>query len=164
MSESELKPDTIILGERNYAAALDLVVCHASKELLIFDQDFVRGDFSSLQRHTLLDSFLSNSPLSKLTVILQKTDYFMNSCPHLFALLKIYGHKMTVYTTNETAKIAKDCFVIADGKHYIRRFHIEQARFKYNMHDEIEATNLKMRFDELLEETTETVSATKLGL
>ena len=46
----------------------------------------------------------------------------------------------------------------------MRRFHIDQARFKFAFDDENEAANLNMRFDELLDEMTETVSITKLGL
>ena len=71
---------------------------------------------------------------------------------------------MVVYETNDTAKVAKDCFVIADKQHYVRRFHIDQARFKYALNEVEECANLGMRFDELLDETTEAVSATKLGL
>jgi hypothetical protein len=160
----ELKPDTIILGERNYETALDLVIAEAKDELLIFDQDFVRGDFASQQRFELLFEFLSKNDLSKLTIILQNTAHFVNNCQRLFELLKLYGHKMTVFETNDNAKIAKDCFVIADKRHYLRRFHIDQARFKFAFDDEIEAANLLTRFNELLDETTEAVSATKLGL
>jgi hypothetical protein len=160
----ELKPDTIILGERNYEAALDLVIAEAKDELLIFDQDFVRGDFTSQQRFEFLFEFLSKNNLSKLTIILQNTEHFVNNCPRLFELLKLYGHKMTVFETSDNAKIAKDCFVIADKRHYLRRFHIDQARFKFAFDDEIESANLLTRFNELLDETTDTVSATKLGL
>ena len=164
MSETELKPDTIILGERNYEAALDLVIARAENELLIFDQDLSLGDFASAERYKLLFKFLSKNDLCRLTLILQNTAYFANNCPRLFELLKLFGHKMTVYETNDAAKIAKDCFVIADKRHYLRRFHIDQARFKYAFDDEIEAANLLMRFDELLEETSEAISVTKLGL
>lgn len=164
MNESELKPNIIILGERNYAAAIDLVIASAQHELLIFDQDFVRGDYASMQRFKLIEDFLSKNSLSKLTIILQKTDYFVQHCPRLFDLLKSYGHKMVVFETNHNAKIAKDCFVIADKKHYVRRFHIEQARFKFALSDVEECANLAMRFDELMDETTEAVSSTKLGL
>jgi hypothetical protein len=164
MSEAELKPNEIILGERNYEAALDLVIASAQDELLIFDQDFAHGDFASLQRFELLQDFLSKNSLSKLTIILQNTEYFVLHCPRLFDLLKHYGHKMVVFETNDNAKIAKDCFIIADKKHYLRRFHIDQARFKYALDDVEECTNLNMRFDELMDETTEAVSSTKLGL
>ena len=164
MSETELKPDTIILGERNYEAALNLVIAKAQNELLIFDQDFVRGDYASAVRFELLFEFLSQNDLSKLTIILQSSKHFVNNCPRLFELLKLYGHKMTVFETNDAAKVAKDCFVIADKRHYCRRFHIDQARFKY-AYDNVETcASLNMRFNELLEETTETISVIKLGL
>ena len=161
---NELKPDMIVLGERNYEAALDLVMTKAKDQLLIFDQDFVRGDYASQQRFELLFAFLSNNSLSKLTIILQNSTHFVQNCPRLFDLLKLYGHKMTVLETNDNAKIAKDCFVIADKRHYLRRFHIDQARFKFALDDEIESANLLMRFGELLDETTDAVSSTKLGL
>lgn len=164
MSETELEPNTIILGERNYEAALDIVIARAESELLIFDQDFERGDYASLKRFELLFAFLSKDNLSKLTIILQNTEHFIQHCPRLFELLKNYGHKMVVYETNDAAKVAKDCFVIADMQHYVRRFHIDQARFKYALNDVEECANLGMRFEELLDETAEIVSTTKLGL
>ena len=164
MSETELKPDAIILGERNYEAALNLVIAKAQNELLIFVQDFVRGDYASTVRFELLFEFLSQNDLSKLTIILQSTAHFVNNCPRLFELLKLYGHKMTVFETNDAAKVAKDCFVIADKRHYCRRFHIDQARFKYAYGDEETCASLNMRFEELLEEIKEAIPVTKLGL
>ena len=164
MSETELKPDTIILGERNYEAALNLLIARAQNELLIFDQDFARGDYASAARFELLFKFLSKNDLSKLTIILQSAEHCVNNCPRLFELLRLYGHKMTVYETNDAAKVAKDCFVIVDKRHYCRRFHIDQARFKYAFDDEETCASLSMRFEELLEETTEAISVIKLGL
>ena len=164
MTGAELQTNTVMLGERNYEAALALVIATAQNELLIFDQDLSHGDYASLQRIELIQQFLSKAPLSKLTIIVQNSEFFVNKCPKLFELLKQYGHKMTVYETNDTAKIAKDCFVIADKRHYVRRFHIDQARFKYALDNAEECANLNMRFDELMDETVDAVSATKLGL
>jgi hypothetical protein len=164
MSETELKPNSIILGERNYAEALDLVIATATRELLIFDQDLTHGNYASAERFELINQFLSQHPLSQLTIVLQSADYFLQHCPRLFDLLKHYGHKMTVYETNDVAKIAKDCFVIADKQHYCRRFHIDQARFKYAFDDVAESASLHTRFDELLAETSQTITATQLGL
>jgi len=164
MSEIELIPNSIILGERAYASALDLVIAEAEQKLFIFDQDFSRGDYASIQRFNLLHDYLNKSPSNQLSIILQETDFFLTQCPRLFDLLTKYGHKMTVFETNSHAKIAKDCFIIADNKSYIRRFHIDQARFKF-MLDDVETTaSLANRFDELLQETSHTISATKLGL
>lgn len=164
MSDLELKPNIVLLGERNYNAALNLVIARATNELLIFDQNFRLGDYASVHRFELIKQFLNKAPFSQLTIILQKTDFFVNKCPKLFELLKLNSHRMKVFETNQNAKIAKDCFVIADKLHYLRRFHIDQARFKFAFDDVEECANLRMRFDELMGETTEAVSATKLGL
>ena len=79
-------------------------------------------------------------------------------------LLTIYGHKMTVYETNSSAKHAKDCFVLADDKNYIKRIHIDQARFRYGLDDLATASLLTTRFKELLEATQDVVTITRLGL
>ena len=170
MSETDLQTantlqaNTVQTGERNYAAALNLVIAAAQHELRIFDQDFSCGDYISVKRYELLRDFLSKNASSKLTIILQYAQHLVDNCPRLLGLLEAYGHKMTVYETNDAAKVAKDCFVIADKCHYVRRFHMSQARFKFALDDKIEAANLNGRFDELLDETIETVSITKLGL
>ena len=141
-----------------------MVIAKAQNELLIFDQDFVRGDYASTTRFELLFEFLSKNDLSKLIIILHTATYFVNYCPRLSELLKVYAHKITIYETNYAAKVAKDCFIIADQRHYCRRFHIDQARFKYALNDAETCASLNMRFEELLEETIEPISVTKLGL
>ena len=164
MTDSTLIENAVITGERNYAAALNVVIAEAKHELLIFDQDFARGDYASLTRFNLIYAFLNNNPLSKLTIILHSADFFSAHCPRLYELLETYGHKMTVFETNDHAKIAKDCFVLADKQHYLRRFHIDQARFKYALNDVETTASLAIRFDELMEETREAISVSKLGL
>lgn len=163
-SAPALMPDAILVGERLYTNAIDIVLSHARQELLIFDQDFSHGGFASLAKYTLLERFLSHSPTSRLTIILQDVRYFQEKCPRLLNLLKVYGHKMTVYETDNTAKHAKDCFILADGAHYIKRIHIDQARFKYNLNDAATVDGLKSRFDDLLEATQYAISPTTLGL
>lgn len=163
-NHNELVPNTILLGERLYADAINIILENAENELLIFDQDLSHGDFASLEKHDLLQAFLSNNINSRLTIILQNTEYFREKCPRLFKLLTIYGHKMTVYETNDSAKHAKDCFILADNQHYIKRIHIDQARFKYALNDVESVEPLKNRFDELLEATQDVVAVTNLGL
>jgi len=164
MDKAELIPDTEILGERDYAQALDMVIAQARSYLCIFDQDFEKGDYTSIKRYDLLQAFLQKGEQVKLTIVLQNSHFFSANCPRLVDLLRIYGHKMSVYETNDFAKIAKDCFVIADKTHYCRRFHIDQARFKYALMDIKTSAGLILRFDELLAETTEAISVTKPGL
>ncbi len=159
-----LAPKQILFGERLYAQAINLILANAQHELLIFDQDLSHGDFASLEKFEFLQSFLSNNLNSRLTIVLHSTTFFQDKCPRLFKLLAIYGHKMSVHETNDTAKHAKDCFILADGQHYIKRIHIDQARFKYALDDTDTVEQLNSRFEELLEATQNKVAATKLGL
>lgn len=159
-----LSPNEILVGERLYSDAINIVLGSAQHNLLIFDQDLSHGDFSSVQKYELFRQFLSNNINSRLTIILQNTTFFQEKCPRLVSLLTVYGHKMVVYETNDSAKHAKDCFVLADGQHYIKRIHIDQARFKYALNDPASCDVLDLRFNELLEATHNMVSITKLGL
>jgi hypothetical protein len=164
MTEQTLIADTILTGESDYVLAQNLIIAQAQNELLIFDQDLKRGDFASVTRYDLLNKFLSVYPQSKLTMVLHSTDYFRAYCPRLCELLRAYSHKMTIMLTNEHAKVAKDCFIIADSQYYIRRIHIDQARFKFSLNDVATASALQQRFNELLDETSYTLPATQTGL
>lgn len=163
-TNSELIPDQIIIGEQLYAEAINIILASATHELLIFDQDLSHGEFASKQKFELLQQFLNRSPSNQLTIVLQNTDYFKNKCPRLLDLLTIYGHKMAVYETNESVKHAKECFILADDKNYVKRIHIDQARFRYGLDDLATASLLNTRFKELLEATHDVVTISRLGL
>lgn len=164
ISYNALKPDTIIFGETLYRDATAHIIGLAQKELLIFDQDLVKGGYASVARFEQLSTFLGRGPQNRLTMVLQDSGYFIRHCPRLFGLLKTYGHAMTVYETNDQAKVAKDVFIIADGQHYLRRFHIDQPRFRYASDDPETVGMLGMRFEELLEATSHSVATGSVGL
>ena len=71
---------------------------------------------------------------------------------------------MTVYLTDEQAKVAQDAFVLADNTDYLHRFHIDHARFKYAQGNVLAARPLHERFDQLLEATHSRLSAATVGL
>lgn len=159
-----LVPNQIIVGEHLYSDAISLILGSAQHELLIFDQDLSHGDFNSLQKYTLLQEFLSKNIASHLTIILQDTDFFINKCPRLFNLLTVYDNKMSVHITNSSVKHAKDCFILADKQHYVKRIHIDQARFKYALNDKISVEVLNNRFKEFQEAIQDVVTIKPLGL
>lgn len=159
-----LVPERIITGEQFYSSAISLILQNAKRKLLVFDQDFSRGGFDSLEKFHLFQNFLSANITSELTIILQNSGYFQDKCPRLLNLLGVYGHKMHVYVTNETIKHAKDCFILADDKHYIKRIHIDQARFRYAFDDRAGVEALNSRFIELMEASAHTAYLKPPGL
>jgi len=163
-ANTTLEPDRIISGEQLYNEAISLILKNAQRVLLIFDQDLSRGNFSSLENFNYLQDFLSANIASELTIILQDAGYLQQKCPRLLSLLEVYGHKMRVHITNSSAKHAKDCFILADGEHYIKRIHIDQARFKYAFNDRKNVEALNNRFMELADAIGDAVTVRPLGL
>lgn len=159
-----LPTDTVLIGEDLYNQAMTLILARATADIVLFDQDLKTGQFNTQQRYQQIQQFLAK-PNTNLTIILHDANYFTSQCPKLFDLLKMYGHKMTVHTTSSrAARVAKDCFILVDQQHYIRRVHIDHARFKYDFDAPMTTNSLLMRFNELMEETKHKISATKLGL
>lgn len=161
---STLTENQILVGEALYAKAVNMILARAEQELLIFDQDLCHGDFCTLSNSILFQQFLSKNPNSRLTIVLQNTTYVKEKCPRIVNLLNVYGHKMTIHETNPSVKHVKDCFIVADSKHYVNRIHIDQARFKYATYDTEKVASLNIRFKELLENTHDTLAISKLGL
>ena len=164
MQEATLVQNEILFGERDYEQALDIVIASAERELLIFDQDFSKGAYASAARHAVLRDFLMKDSRNRIKVVLQDAGYFVTRCPRLQALLATYGHAMSVHETGAEAKAVRDCFVVADGRHYLRRFHIDHARFKYALDDDASAQLLQARFEELLQACADKLAATRFGL
>lgn len=162
--QEALTENTILFGEHHYIEAIDLVLEKAEKTILIFDQDLSLGGFASNARYDFVRAFLAKDSVTSLTIILHQDDFFTKYCPKLFQLLETYAHKMTVHLTNSRAKVAKDCYILVDNAHYIRRIHVDHARFKFAFDDAETTNSLLMRFNELKAETSRTLSATKLGL
>ena len=163
-NNAALIPDTIIVGEQLYSEAINIILESAQRELLIFDQDLSHGDFASLEKYNLLYRFLSANIASELKIILQDAGFFQAKCPRLGNLFEIYGHKMSVHVTDASVRHIKECFILADGKSYIKRIHIDQARFKYAINDETSTEVLNNRFTELTAAIEDIVPAKPLGL
>lgn len=163
-SNASLEPNKIISGEQLYSEAISLILKSAQRELLIFDQDLSYGNFVSLEKYDFFQNFLSSNIASQLTIILQDASFLQNKCPRLINLLEVYGHKMRVHITNSSVRHAKDCFILADGEHYIKRIHIDQPRFKYAFNDRQNVEVLNTRFLELMDATGDTVTLRPLGL
>ncbi len=163
-NNAALIPDTIIVGEQLYNEAINFILENAQRELLIFDQDLSHGDFASLEKYNLLYRFLNANIASQLKIILQDASFFQAKCPRLCNLFEVYGHKMSVHVTNASVRHIKECFILADGKNYIKRIHIDQTRFKYAVNDVANAEVLNNRFAELTTAIEDIVPTKPLGL
>lgn len=165
MSQTEeLVANIILHGEQLFEDAINLIIGYAERELLIFDSNLTTGGYSSLRRAALLQQFLAKHSGSRLTLLLHDTDHLAQRCPRLMHLLKLFSHSITVHKTCEEALVAQDSFVLADGAHYLHRFHVDHARFRYELDNPSAVQPLQERFGQIMETSTLGLSATTLGL
>ncbi|ADQ84960.1 hypothetical protein [Methylovorus sp. MP688] len=161
---SSLPENTVLTSRREYEAALTAVLAHAQHKLFIFDPDLTFGGFEAAENVARLRDLLVRQPAAKVTLVLQDTRYLLDRCPRLLGLMRQYQHAMTVYETNDEGKRVSDSFVLADDHAYLRRFHVDQVRFKFSLNDTATARLLGLRFEELLQLTHHQISTTPLGL
>lgn len=160
----ELLPNTVLNGEQLFSSAIDLVIRQAQREILIFDADLVRGGFAGTDRVEALRTFLAHDRHNRLTVLLHDSAFLTQRCPRLMQLMRLFSHSFMVYQTGEEAQQARDSFVLADNVHYVHRFHVDHARFRYGLDVPSLAQPLRERFDQIMETARHSVSATTLGL
>lgn len=160
----QLAPDVILHGEQLFDAATDVIIGEARRELLIFDTGLHATRYGKLDRIELLRSFLARSPSNRLILLLHHADSVAAHCPRLMDLMKLHGHAVSIHTTGEQAHTAQDSFILADDLHYLHRFHVDHARFRYSLNNAALVQPLRERFGQIMETSTHRLSVTTLGL
>jgi len=150
-------------GVRDFEAAVDQVIGKATASLLVFDTT-LSSAFNSPVRHDMLRTFLLASRRNALRIVVHDASHLDRNCPRLLMLLRQLGHAIHIHETHPVAKAIYDPFVVADDRHFARRFHFDETRGLFGQHDPIGARALIERFEEIWEASSPALSATTLGL
>ncbi|HET9340062.1 MAG TPA: hypothetical protein VFQ55_13750 [Casimicrobiaceae bacterium] len=144
--------------------AIDALVERATHSLRVFDVDLSQGGWNSPGRAERLGAFLRRTRGGRLEMIVHDTRYLEQSCPRLIALLRGFGHAMTVYRTGPDARSAMDPLTIADDRHFLHRFHVDGARAALAFDAPVAARPLVARFEEIWATGEPGLTGTVLGL
>jgi len=147
-----------------YHAAVDRVIRRAEKSLNIFDFNLADSGYSSPQRFHLLRDFLLAGRNNRLIIILHETDYLAQYCPRIMHLRTQFSHAIDIRQTRDQAKQISDTFVLADGRHYVHRFHYDHPKCQLALDDFQGCTSLVQRFNELEKISDAALPPTTLGL
>lgn len=154
----------LITTRREYQEAVAALIDEARMILRIFDADGRDLELNSRERCERLGAFLHQSRDTRLLLVLHSTDHAVRECPRLVDLLRRFSGQIAIHRTEGEAARARDCFVVADDLHIVRRAVHAQPRGAYRRDDSAEAQRMIERFDQLLEAAPIAVSATTLGL
>jgi hypothetical protein len=144
--------------------AIDDLIDRAQHHLQVFDVDMAQGGWQSAARSERVAAFLRRTPKARLDVIVHDTRWLESSCPRFVALLRRHSHAITVYRTGPEARAALDPLVIADGRHFLHRFHIDQPRAVFATDSPQRARPLVLRFEEIWATGEPGLNASVLGL
>jgi hypothetical protein len=157
---SEVIVDTIAAQ----TAAIDELIGLAQLRLQIFDIDLSQCGWNTVTRADNLRAFLRRLPASRIDLIVHDPRYLESACPRLQRLLQNHAHAITVYKTGPEARNAMDPLLIADGRHFLHRFHIDQPRASFAIEQPAMARPLVGRFEQIWATGEPGLSATVLGL
>lgn len=144
--------------------AIDALIDRAEVQLRVFDVDLSQGGWNSPARAESLVAFFRRARGPRVDIIVHETRWLEQSCPRILALLKTYGHAMTVYRTGPEARSAMDPLVISDDRHFLHRFHVDGARAALAFDAPAATRPLIARFDEIWATGEPGLTGTVLGL
>ena len=155
---------TPINGIADLSRGIDDIIANATRRIVIFDRDLIDGGYNSAQRSNRLKVFLLSNRRNRIDIALHKSENLERDCARIMILLRQFPDSICIHRTLPEAQRVQDGFVIADGIHYVHRFHFDHPRAQLALHDEAGASLLQRRFDEIWTYTEPAASATVLGL
>lgn len=144
--------------------AIDAIIERARARLRVFDVDGTQWGWQGAERTERLAAFLRRGRGARIDMIVHETRWLEQTCPRFLALLKTWGHAMTVYRTGPEARNAMDPLLIADDRHFLHRFHVDGARAALAFDAPAAARPLVARFDEIWATGEPGLAGTVLGL
>ena len=155
---------TKINGMTDYSNALDKLCKLAEHNLYLFEKNYDGMDFNSEIRYEILRDFLLASPAHRLFILTHDTHFLSTQCPRMMMLLQQFGASMFIYKTPKNLQGITEAFSVADGAHFVRRFHFDDPRGIFATHDPENSLALKSRFLEMWEHSSQGISSATLGL
>jgi hypothetical protein len=164
-AEPPFEPRLVALGSiAEQVAAIDELIGIGQRRIRVFDQDLSQTGWNQPTRIDRLSAFLRGTRGRRLDMIVHDTTYLETGCPRLLNLLRSFSGAITIYRTGEEARLATDPLLIVDDRHYLHRFHFEQARATMGIEQPEQTRPLAGRFDEIWATGEPGINATVLGL
>lgn len=146
------------------ADAIDEIVDLARQRLCVFDVDLSQTGWNTARRADKLATCLRRHRNARVEIILHDTRWLEARCPRLLAVQRLHSSAMTIYRTGPEARHAMDPLVIADSRHMLHRFHVDQPRASLVIGRPALVRPLVMRFEEIWATGEPGLTATVLGL
>lgn len=165
MQETILEPVvTPINAIADLFIAIDEIISAAQRRIVIFDRDLTDGGYNSALRFNRLKVFLLSDRRNRIDIALHQSENLDRDCTRVMVLLRQFPYAIRIHRTLPEAQRIQDGFIVADGIHYVHRFHFDHPRALLSLHDESGGSLLQRRFEEIWNYSEPAAMATVLGL
>lgn len=147
-----------------YQAAFDALLASAHQRLCLYDRTLDDLQLEETARHAALRAFCVAGGGRRLDFLLDEVDTLRARHPRLIALLRDFGHVLSIRQADPDASRPDQGFAVADQRGTIRRFDKLALRGSADGDSPQAAAVLQREFDALWQRAPVFVSATTLGL
>jgi len=144
--------------------ALQKILLLATKDVRIFDDDLSKLKLESRENAESLQRFLAAKQQNKLSIVVKNAEPLRRDSPRLMKLLMSYPQQMSVVECPPHLASVSNALCLADDRHALVRIHKDHARSRIIIDSAPECTPYLLRFEEIVKEGGEPISATTLGL
>ena len=145
-------------------SALEKVLASATRTLRIFDADLTKLRLERSEQIEILGNFLSADIKNQIHAIVRNAEPLRRNSPRLMKLLALHPQNFLVFEAPEQIAKLSDAMLISDGQHALIRFHQDNVRSKIILDSADECLPYLNRFEEIVKEGGNQVSASVLGL
>lgn len=132
--------------------------------LRIFDEDLRRLKLEQPENAAILHDFLVADDYRRLQIVIKNPEPLRRDSPRLMKLLAAFPLRMTVTECPQHLSALADSLFLVDEKHALIRFHKDSPRCRAIVDEADLCLPYERRFQDILNEGGEPVSATTLGL
>lgn len=143
---------------------LHKILLLATQSLRVFDDDLTKLKLERSDNADVLRQFLGADRGNRLQIVVKNAEPLRRESPRLMKLLALYPQNLIILECPPHLASLDDSLFIADDKHALIRFHKDHARAKVIIDSAEECRPYAHRYDEILKEGGEQISATTLGL
>jgi len=142
---------TLLTSEAAYREACDTVLTLAERQILIFDRDLAKLRLDQKNCVDVLAGFLGADSLRRIRMVLHDPGPLERNMPRLMQLFARFSHSVEVRQSPDDMRHLADTHLLADEKHGVRRFHVDQPRSALIVDDPAYIQPWQQRFEELWE-------------
>lgn len=141
----------LLTSEAEYRQACDTILGRAEHELLIFDRDLGAVRLDETHRLKALADFLQTDSLRRIRMVLHDPGPIERDAPRLMRFIFRFSHRFEIRQSPDNLRHLADTHLLADEKHGVRRFHVNQPRSALILDDPAYLNPWRQRFEELWE-------------